>query len=268
MNAIFCLPRIGLVLTQVIFSAHAAESAFTTDPKKPWTVNGIVVTESGEPIPDASIIAHAGMGSLHMTGRTTSDSAGKFEMSFGPGVWSKTLDLVQAATISVHKDGWFETNLYRQGDLLAAHKLPEGEIGWGKKTADDVFLPGKPKTLKFTLKPAASISGTLSEPDGKPISGIRVGITGDDLRPSTSVFSEEKTDERGEFKFTELPTTFKVKIYFESKKNWREWPSYTVLLREPKHFRVTAIRNRDHFEFKSEPPMEILGETTREKQQP
>ena len=264
MNAIFCLPRIGLLLTLVIFSPHAADSAFTTEPQKPWTVNGIVVTESGEPIPDASIIAHAGMGSLHMTGRTTSDQDGKFEMNFGPGIWTKNQEGVQAATISVHKSGWFETNLYRQGDLLAAHKLPEGEIGWGKKTAADVFLPGKPKTLKFTLKPAASISGTLSDANGKPIPGIRVGITGDELRPSTSIFAEVKTDEKGEFKFSDLPTTFKLKLYFETKKNWRDWPSYTVLLREPTHFKVTATRNTEAFEFKSEPPIEILGETTRE----
>ena len=163
-----------------------------------------------------------------MTGRTTSDQDGKFAMNFGPGIWMKNQEGVQAATISVHKDGWFETNLYRQGDLLAAHKWPDGEIGWGKKNADDVFLPGKPKTLKFTLKPAASIFGTLSDVDGKPIAGIRVGITGDQLRPSTSVFAEVKTNENGEFKFTDLPTTIKLNIYFETKKNWREWPSFSV----------------------------------------
>jgi hypothetical protein len=257
MSAIFCLPLCALA----VFTSVAAE----VDPQKPWTVNGTVATESGEPIAEATIIAHAGVGSLHMTGRTISDKDGKFQMNFGPGVWSKKQEDVQAATISVHKDGWFETNLYRQGDLLAAHKLPDGEIGWGKKTAEDVFLPGKPKTLKFTLKPAASISGILADTDGKPLSGIRVGVTGEELRPSTSVFAEVKTDEKGQFKFSDLPTTFKLKIYFETKKNWRDWPSYTVLLREPKHFQLTATRARDNFELKSEPPMEILSETTREK---
>ena len=265
MNATFFLPAFALVFIHFLFSLHAAESTFTTEPQKPWSVNGTVVTESGDPVSDAAIVAHAGIGSLHMTGRTTSDKDGKFELNFGPGIWTKNQEGVQAATISVHKDGWFETNLYRQGDLLAAHKLPDGEIGWGKKTAEDVVLPGKPKTLKFILKPAASISGTLSDADGKPISGIRVGITGDELRPSTSIFAEVKTDEKGGFKFSELPTTFKLKIYFETKKNWRDWPSYTVLLREPKHFNVTAIRSSENFEIKSEPPIEILGETTREK---
>ncbi len=259
MKAICCLHFCVLL----VFTATAAE--FEGDPQKPWTVNGSVVTELGEPIADASIIAHAGMGSLRMTGRTISDRDGKFEMSFGPGVWMRNQEGVQAATISVHKEGWFETNLYRQGDLLAAHKLPEGEIGWGKKTAEDVFLPGKAKTLKFTLKPAANISGTLSDSNEKPISGIRVGITGNELPPSSSVFAEVKTDEKGEFQFSNLPTTFKLKLYFETKKNWRDWPSYTVLLREPKDFKVTAIREVENFELKSEPPMEILGETTREK---
>jgi hypothetical protein len=263
MKALFCLHGFVLIVLQYLLSASAADSS--VDPKKPWSVNGIVVTESGDPIADATITAHAGIGSLHMTGRATSDKEGKFEMSFGPGVWSESLDLVQAATISVHKHGWFETNLYRQGDLLAAHKLPTGEIGWGKKSAEDVFLPGKPKTLKFTLKPAASISGTLSDLDGKPIKGIRLGVTGSELHPSTSVFAEIKTNENGEFKFDSLPTTFELKIYFETGKNGRDWPSYTLLLREPKHFRITAIRSRDSFTLQSDPPMEILRQTTREE---
>src|SRR5688500_5825083 len=257
MASMVCL----LFCASAIFTFAAAD----VDPHKPWSVNGIVMSESGEPIADAAIIAHAGVGSLHMTGRTTSDKDGKFEMSFGPGVWTKNQEGVQAATISVRNHGWFETNLYRQGDLLAAHKLPGGEIGWGKKTADDVFLPGQPKTLKFILKPAASISGTLSDYNSKPISGIRVGITGDELPPSSSVFAEVKTNEKGEFQFSSLPTTFQLKIYFESEQNWRDWPSYTVLLREPKDFKVSITRTGGRFEFKSQPPMELLGETTREK---
>src|SRR5687768_14841007 len=106
----FCLPA-GLVT--------AAEPA-TATPQRPWLATGTVLTTSGEPLPAVDIIAHTGIGSLRVGGRTTTKPDGSFELPFGPGFWSSDGEGLQAATISAHKDGWFETNLYRQGDLIAA----------------------------------------------------------------------------------------------------------------------------------------------------
>src|SRR5688500_3664640 len=225
----FCLPA-GLVT--------AADPA-TTPPQKPWLATGTVLTSSGEPLPNVDIIAHTGMGSRRVGGRTTTRPDGTFELPFGPGFWSKDGEGFQVATISVHKDGWFETNLYRQGDLVAAFKLPKGEIGWGKKTTNDVFLPGQAKTLKFTMAPAAEIKGRLVDRTDAPLPQVRVGLTGNTLPPSSSVFAEIKTNERGEFTFKNLPTTLPLKLYVESmNENWRKWPALTIKLNEAKRFTV------------------------------
>lgn len=240
-----------------------AEPLVEIDQRQPWTVNGIVVTESGAPLPDAEIIAHTGIGSLKVGGRTKSKADGTFEMRFGPGFYFKNQEGVQAATISVRKEGWFETNLYRQGDLLAAFKKPAGEIGWGEKTIEDVFLPGQPKTLQFVMKPAAQISGVLTDSNGTSLPNKRVGITGEVLPPSSSVFAETKANEKGEFHFKDLSTTHELKLYVESGKNWREWPGVTVKLGQPKQFKVTFKMEPETLNFSSEPPLQILKENVR-----
>ena len=248
----FCLPSLA---------ADAADSA----PRNPWIATGTVVDESGTPLSDVDIYAHTGMGSLKVGGRTKTKSDGTFEFRFGPGYYSTNQEGVQAATISPHKEGWFETNLHRQGDLVAAYNLPKGEIGWGKKTAADVFLPNEPKTLKFTMARAATVSGLLLDPSGKPLASKRVGVTGDELPPSSSVFAEVKTNEDGAFEFKNLPTTYALKIYAESGKNWREWPSVTVKLDEPKAYKVRLGLAGANVSFSSEPPLEILERNTKRK---
>jgi hypothetical protein len=251
-----------LLFSATLNSSISAEPQKPTDLKKPWVVNGVVVQESGEPLAEVDVIAHTGIGSLFMTGRTKTQPDGTFELRFAPGVHFQDQEGVQAATISVRKEGWFETNLYRQGDLLAAFKLPRGEIGWGDKTAKDVFLPGEPKTLKFTMRPAANLSGVLKDPHGTPIRNQRVGITGDQLPPSSGVFAEVKTNEQGEFEFKNLPTTYKLKLYVEAEKNWRTSPNVTVRLGEPHTFKVALTPKGETIELSSEPPLNILERNT------
>ena len=79
---------------------------------------------------------------------------------------------LQAATVSVHKPGYFEKNLHRQGDRLAAYTLDNIQFPvWGKEDKDAVFLPGEPKEINFVMLPAANASGTLVDKDGKPLAG-------------------------------------------------------------------------------------------------
>ena len=249
------------------FQTFAAESADSNN-RNPWIVKGTVVNESDAPLSDVDVYAHTGIGSLKVAGHTKSKHDGTFEFHFGPGYYSKDQEGVQAATISPHKEGWFETNLHRQGDLVAAYKLPKGEIGWGKKTAADVFLPNEPKTLKFTMARAASVSGVLVDASGKPLANKRVGVTGDELPPSSSVFAEVKTNDNGEFQFKNLPTTYALKIYAEAGKNWREWPAVTVKLGKPEHFKSRLEKRGDQFIFSSEPAVELLDQNSTREAKP
>lgn len=112
---------------------------------KPWMARGTVTDVQGQPVAGAEIIAHCGWGTLLPTGKAVSGADGSYELRFGPGVHTKNFEGVQAATISVHKPGYFETNLYRQGDLVAAHKKPEGDLGWEKRDRRTCFCPGRRK---------------------------------------------------------------------------------------------------------------------------
>lgn len=246
------------------FAAEPADN----DARKPWIVKGTVVDESGAPLPEVDIYAHTGMGSLKIGGHTKSKQDGTFEFRFGPGYYSKDQEGVQAATISPRKEGWFETNLHRQGDLVAAYKLPKGEIGWGKKNAADVFLPNEPKTLKFTMARAASVSGVLLDASAKPLANKRVGVTGDELPPSSSVFAEVITSDNGEFEFKNLPTTYALKIYAESGQNWREWPSVTVKLGKPEHFKTRLEQRGERYILSSEPAVEVLDQNSTRETKP
>ena len=115
------------------------------------------------------------------------------------------------------------------------------------------------------MAPAAQITGTLLDPAGAPIKNKRVGLTGDSLPPSSSVFAEVKTNDRGEFTFKNLPTTFPLKLYTESEtKNWRQWPALTIKLINPKPFTFRLQLSPENLTLSSDPPLPPTTQTTRE----
>ena len=112
---ITCAVAATLICQMTSFAAENLK-----DPQKPWLVTGMVVQESGEPLQGVDVFAHTGIGSLRGGGQTETKKDGTFELWFGPGFHSQDPVKLQAATISPRKEGWFEANLHRQGDLLAA----------------------------------------------------------------------------------------------------------------------------------------------------
>ena len=61
----------------------------------------------------------------------------------------------QAATITAHKPRYFEENLNRQGDCVAAEALPsEVAIKSRGSRTDRLFLPDRPLELNFAMRPA------------------------------------------------------------------------------------------------------------------
>jgi hypothetical protein len=245
-NDVLVFGRVVLLSLGMVLASAAADSPAP----KPWLARGKVTDVNGKPVAGAEIIAHCGVGTLLPTGKAISGPDGTYELRFGPGVlFGKLMGKsggVQAATISVRKPGFFETNLYRQGDLLAAYELPEGEIGWGKKRPEDIFLPDQPKTLNFVLAPAGSLKGQAVDQAGKPLVDKRIGLSGDKLPPSSSVLQEKKTDAEGKFDFSDVPTGYSFKLYVDDgRPNWREWPSTWIKLDEPVSRQVT-VRVRDN----------------------
>jgi beta-lactamase regulating signal transducer with metallopeptidase domain len=199
--------------------------------EKPWSVIGRVTDGQGQPLAGVTVRAHCGWGTLRETGSATTGSDGRYELHFGPGMFSQDRSMVQAATISVDLAGHFEQNLHRQGDLLAAYELPAGEIGWGDKTEADVFLPGQPKQIDFVMVPAASFRGIVMDADGKRLAGVRVALTGPDLPPSSNVIDSVRTDDQGQFEIRDIPTGFKYQVLVEpavAEPPWLAWASPPV----------------------------------------
>src|SRR5881394_3985382 len=100
----------------------------------------------------------------------------------------------EAATISSAKEGYFDANLHRQGDLLMSDRLPApGEdVGW-KGDPKKVVLPGQPFDLNFVMLPAAAIEGLLHDETGTVLTGWAVCLCGEKLPPSSSVFASVDT---------------------------------------------------------------------------
>ncbi len=207
------------ILTKFRYQARddkAIQGELETDPNRPWQATGRVTDIQGQPIVGAVVRAHCGVGSLHETGNATTDELGNYVLHFGPGIFSNNQQLVQAATISVKLDGFFEKNLGRQGDMVAALEKPE-RIEWGDRTEEHLFLPGKPRQIDFVLAPAVSFSGRVLVGDTlQPVKDHSVSLTGKFLPPSTSVVAQTKTDEQGKFSFTNLPTGYAFQLKIES----------------------------------------------------
>lgn len=205
------------------------DKAVETKKKSPWSVSGRVFDGEGKPVKGAYVWASTGIGSLRLGGSAQTDEDGKYAFDFGPGILFTDPDhtQLQAASIMVSKEGFFEKNLSRQGNLLMARKLPE-KVDWGKLTLEDVILPDKPRQIDFILLPAAHLAGTLIDEQGKPLAGYRLSLKGDDLPPSSSVVASTKSDEKGKFKMAEIPTGFKYQILVEPPKAeppWNAWAS-------------------------------------------
>ena len=167
----------------------------TARPNTPWTVTGKVTDVKGNPLSGVEIVAHCGMGTLRRTGQTVTGASGSYELSFGPGIFSKSKDFVQVAVITARLAGHSEKNMNRQGNLLAALEKP-AQLAWG--TTDQLVLPNKTMTLDFVMQPATKLSGRVTR-NGKSAEGYTIALTGPDLPPASNVLTSTQVNELGEF---------------------------------------------------------------------
>lgn len=201
---------------------------------KPWRATGRVVDRAGLPMAGVTVRAHCGFGTLFPTGDTVTDAEGRYDLRFGPGIRSSNPQLVQAATISVSRDGFVEQNLHRQGDRLAALEQPTADDlrRWGR-AIEDLFLPGKERNIDFVMVPATRLSGVVTGKDGDRLEGVRVLLTGPELPPSTSLMAETTTDKGGRFELSGLPAGFAFQLLVQSARERPDrlaWASPPIVL--------------------------------------
>ena len=204
----------SLLGTQAPASKEATNNAAVTNQQQFFFVHGRVTDEQGNGLPGVTVAANCGAGTLRRTGETLTDDNGSYILRFGPGMRTRDETSgkwgvgVQAATIHPAKSGYFDANLNRQGDLLMADRVPaSGEnVGW-KVDTNKLVLPGRPFPLNFVMLPAATIEGELHDEKGAVVPGWAVCLSGENLPPSSSVFTCVDSDEKGYFSVKDAPTT-------------------------------------------------------------
>ncbi|MEX2121988.1 MAG: M56 family metallopeptidase [Pirellulales bacterium] len=168
-----------------------------------FTIQGRITDASGQPMEGVQVHVARGIGSLRSTYPVTSDADGRYEIHFGPGMFTEGANM-QYACAFARKPGFYEKNLCRDGNLAMANFKPKNvrQADWG---AAGIVYPGNPYRLDFTMLPAASISLELVDPDGAPLPHYKVALTGDDLYPASSVLAGAETDDHGRLEFESVP---------------------------------------------------------------
>lgn len=200
--------------------------------RTPWTAVGKIVDQEGKPVSGATVTAFTGFGTLHRTGMTTTDAQGRYTLPFGPGLRTTDGVSMQAATITARKPGNFEVNLSRQGDMVAALRMPDGfpekDNPW-KAKRENLFLPGISKEINFTLAPSARAAGRLTGEDGKPLDGYTVSLVGEELPPSSDCAMSVKTGADGRFELSDVPSGFDFQIQIRGPVQGSPWKEFWTL---------------------------------------
>ena len=157
-------------LKLIIVLSLAAATLFAQGRPKPGSITGIVVNESGQPLPNVLVNARA-FGSLGTIPSATTDGEGKFEMS---GLEPVTYQLfARLSAYTVQRDESTPNN-YHVGD-----------------------------TVRLVLAKGGVITGTVTTQNGEPVVGVRVRVT---TVPGGEIAQERPTDDRGVYRIYGLPT--------------------------------------------------------------
>jgi len=183
-----------------------------TPARHAWIAFGRVANAEGKGMPGVVVRANAGRGTLLPTGVTTTDADGNYRLAFGAGWVSKDkfgrLDLPetrpQVAIIRPCKAGYYERDLHRQGRLCIAGKVPTGRLR-EFFPPDKAVLPHQPVRIDFVLLPAATLVVRVVDHKGKPLTGQRIYMDGEELCPGASVLGIFTPDEDGAFTTGDVP---------------------------------------------------------------
>lgn len=186
------------------------------DERWPWIVQGKVTDEKGAPLEGVGINVATGMGTLLGGTETRTAKDGSYLARFSQGIHTSDELQMQFAIVSAHSNWRYEANLNRQGAKVMARKEPSKEAleGFGAKL-EDVFLPGKPLTIDFVIKPAEIVSGEVVDESGKLLEGYRVYLITDPLPPASSVFGQAASNANGYYQFLAVPADREFRLVVE-----------------------------------------------------
>jgi protocatechuate 3,4-dioxygenase beta subunit len=130
-----------------------------------------VVTEQGSGTPVEGVrVSLAGPASMFGGQRSgTSDAAGKFEITSVP---------VGGALLVASKDGWVQPGLSPQTMLMNVGKIFQGGASTdsGEGIVVVIAKPGDVVERTLELARGTMIRGTVTTPDGKPVTGAKVSV--------------------------------------------------------------------------------------------
>jgi thiol-disulfide isomerase/thioredoxin/Leucine-rich repeat (LRR) protein len=212
------------------------------DDQFPFSAFGRVTDDQGRPLAGVEVRAATGVGTLTGGGRVTTDADGRYKLYFGAG-WGMQRDDdsplgvgVQAAIITASKEGWYESNMNRQGDLRMTDHTPaqlEADLPiWGIEKLDGFIFPRQPKEVNFTLTPAAVLEGTLVH-DTHELEGESLSLEGDELPPASSVLAQVTTGDDGAFRIDGVPLGKKWRFRMRVGPTWDEIETEPFELNRP-----------------------------------
>jgi len=145
-------------------------------------ITGVVRDEKGSPIEGVKLRICPMGGSQD----AATDADGRFEVFYDPGGWSSSRTPIM-----------FLVGRYEAGNLAAAVEIEENA-----------------SQVDITLKPAATFTGRVVDPDGKGIESARITVR---LRISSwgSLIGRDRitTDEQGKFEIKAIPAEQKYSLY-------------------------------------------------------
>ena len=179
----------------------------------PFSVHGRVTDSDGKPVEGVTVRAATGIGTLRRGGAASTDAEGRYRLPFRAGItlledYAPLNVGLQAAIITAHKPGWYETNLNRQGGLQMSDQTPKelmNEDGGGLESIDSVIFPNQPREVNFTLAPAVVIEGEFVGDGTGEIENQSLTLNGDELPPASSAFASVTTNKDGKFEMDGVP---------------------------------------------------------------
>jgi beta-lactamase regulating signal transducer with metallopeptidase domain len=175
-----------------------------------FEIHGVATDDSGRPMAGVDIGADCDRRLFVSPVRTATDGNGRYVIRLElrqdvSGDIHRADARARAVTVTAGKFGFYEANLCRHGDLVAATGpfTPDDPSHIG--THAGVILPHESYELNFILREAARIEGVLVDAVGLPLVGQTFWLSGREAYPGSPILAGVRTDSSGKFAVENVP---------------------------------------------------------------